>query len=491
MAKKTPSPTFDFVVVSNRLPVSPATKKDGSQSWVTTPGGLVAALAPVMKNREAAWVGWPGLADVEPEPFTQGKTHYVPVSQSEQELVEFYEGFSNATIWPLYHDLIVHPEYHREWWDSYRRVNTRFAEAAAETAAQDGFVWVHDYQLQLVPQMLRKLRPDVKIGYFHHIPFPAYDLFAQLPWRDDILNGLLGADVVGFQRESDAANMRHAISQSLGYSMQESIVRVPMTTGPKRDRNAPPTTASKTRQVTVDAFPISLDQAAMSKLAQKDSVVARAKEIRAELGKPKTVFLGVDRLDYTKGIRHRFKAFGEMLAEGTVDAKDVVFVQLASPSRERVESYKHLRDEIEIQVGRINGEFGHVGRPAIVYLHQNISREEMVAMYLAADVMVVTPLRDGMNLVAKEFVASRNDDSGVLVLSEFAGAADELDRSLLVNPHDIDGLKATFAEAAAMPKSEKTARMQALRKVVEENDVKRWATSFLDAVAPSAPVRRR
>jgi trehalose 6-phosphate synthase len=491
MAKKAQTPTFDFVVVSNRLPVNPKPKKDGTQSWVTTPGGLVAALAPVMRNRDAAWVGWPGLPDVTPEPFTQGKTYYVPVAQSEQDLVEFYEGFSNATIWPLYHDVIVHPEYHREWWDRYQDVNKRFADAAAAVASEGGFVWVHDYQLQLVPQMLRKLRPDLKIGYFHHIPFPGYDLFAQLPWRAEILHGLLGADVVGFQRESDAENMRHAISRNLGYSMQENIVRVPVNAGPKRDRNAPPTTASKTRQVTVDAFPISLDQAAIAKLADSEAVQQRAKEIRAELGKPKTIFLGVDRLDYTKGIRHRFKAFGEMLEEGTLSAKTAVFVQLASPSRERVESYKHLRDDIEIQVGRINGEYGHVGRPAIVYLHQNISREEMVAMYLAADVMVVSPLRDGMNLVAKEFVASRADDLGVLVLSEFAGAADELDEALLINPHDIDGVKATFAEAAAMAKPEQQRRMRALRKVVQENDVKKWATSFLDAVSPKAPARRR
>jgi trehalose 6-phosphate synthase len=201
--------------------------------------------------------------------------------------------------------------------------------------------------------------------------------------------------------------------------------------------------------------------------------------------------LGVDRLDYTKGISHRLKAFGELLRDGTLDAKNSVFVQLASPSRERVESYRQLRDDIEIQVGRINGEYGRVGRPAIVYLHQNISREEMIAMYLAADVMVVTPLRDGMNLVAKEFVAARTDNSGVLVLSEFTGAADELDQALMVNPHDIDGLKATLKEAAEMSGAERKARMEALRKVVEEHDVKRWATSFINTAQPPASTRRR
>ena len=491
MAKKSQSPTFDFVVVSNRLPIDARPRKDGTETWVTTPGGLVAALAPVMRGRDAAWVGWPGRTDVDLEPFSQGKTFYQPVPLSEQEVVEHYEGFSNATIWPLYHDVIVHPEFHREWWDTYRTVNKKFAQAAAAVAAQGAFVWVQDYQLQLVPQMLRQLRPDLTIGYFHHIPFPGYDLFAQLPWRAEILHGLLGADVVGFQRESDASNMRQAIRRNLGYSMQKPLVRVPMRKSPPRDPKAPPTTASKTRQVVVDAFPISLDQAAIAKMADSESVVARAKEIRAELGRPKHIFLGVDRLDYTKGISHRLKAFGELLAEGTLDAKNTVFVQLASPSRERVESYRQLRDDIELQVGRINGEFGRVGRPAIVYLHQNISREEMIAMYRAADVMVVTPLRDGMNLVAKEFVAARTDHSGVLVLSEFTGAADELEQALMVNPHDIDGLKATLAEAAAMSTAERKSRMLALRKVVEEHDVKRWATSFINTARPPAPARRR
>jgi len=491
MARTTRTPRVDFVIVSNRLPIDAKPTADGEDQWVTSPGGLVAALQPVMAGREAAWVGWPGRADTELAPFSLDKTHYVPVSMSEQELAEHYEGMSNATIWPLYHDVIVPPEFHREWWDAYTRVNQRFAEAAASVAEQGGFVWVQDYQLQLVPQMLRSLRPDLRIGYFHHIPFPPYELFAQLPWRQEILHGLLGADVVGFQRVADASNMRQAVRQNFGYSMNKPIVRVPVDARLPRDPHAPPVTASKTREVRVDAFPISLDQAAIVEMATTDSVVARAREIREELGSPKTIFLGVDRLDYTKGISHRLKAFGELLEEGTLQASDAVFVQLASPSRERVESYRELRDDIELQVGRINGDFGHLDRPAIVYLHQNMSREEMMALYLACDVMVVTPLRDGMNLVAKEFVSARTDNKGVLVLSEFTGAADELDQALMVNPHDIDGMKEAFVAAAHMPVAEATSRMAELRATVEEHDVRRWATSFLDAVTPHTPKSRR
>jgi trehalose 6-phosphate synthase len=482
MPKKTPPKLFDFVVVSNRLPIDQRTDSKGSVTWTTTPGGLVAALQPVMANRLAAWVGWPGSADETVEPFTAGKTTYVPVGLTSSQVADHYEGFSNSTIWPLYHDAIVSPLFNRPWWDTYQSVNALFASAAAAVAAPGATVWVHDYQLQLVPQLLRHLRPDLVIGYFHHIPFPGYGLFAQLPWRREILDGLLGADVVGFQRRSDAANMVQAVRRNFGYSMDRPTIRVPLhssegTAGKK------PSTSGKTREVVVDAFPISVSFSDIEQMARRPEVQERAQRIREDLGNPRHVFLGVDRLDYTKGIGHRLKAFGEALADRDLDAKKTVFVQLASPSRERVESYQQLRDEIELQVGRLNGEFGQLERPAIVYLHQNMAREEMIALYLAADVLVVSPLRDGMNLVAKEFIASRVDNKGVLILSEFTGAADELDEAIIVNPHDIDGLKGALAEATQMPAREVTHRMTALRERVASHNVERWASAFLDALA--------
>ena len=482
MPKKTSLQVFDFVVVSNRLPIDQRLDKKGSVKWTTSPGGLVAALQPVMAKRVAAWVGWPGTADEKVEAFSAGKTTYVPVELTAAQVAEHYEGFSNSTIWPLYHDAIVPPVFERKWWDTYQSVNAEFAAATAAVAAPGATVWVHDYQLQLVPQLLREQRPDLVIGYFHHIPFPGYGLFAQLPWRRDILDGLLGADVVGFQRRSDAANMVQAVRRNFAYSMDRPTIRVPLssTRGTTRKNSS---TSGKTREVTVDAFPISVSVSDIEQLANRPDVQERAQRIREDLGDPAHVFLGVDRLDYTKGIGHRLKAFGEALADGTLDAKKTVFVQLASPSRERVESYQHLRDEIELQVGRLNGEFGQLERPAIVYLHQNMAREEMIALYLAADVLVVTPLRDGMNLVAKEFIASRVDSRGVLVLSEFTGAADELDEALIVNPHDIDGLKASLAQAAGMPAREVRERMVALRERVAGHNVERWATTFLDALA--------
>jgi trehalose 6-phosphate synthase len=476
----TPKKTlWDFVVVSHRLPVDKGVGPRGKKVWTTSPGGLVAALAPVMRDREAAWVGWTGVSEEKVRPFSADSTHYHPVMLSESEVVEHYEGFSNATIWPLYHDVIAPPEFRREWWETHKRVNEHFATVIEKLAAPDATIWIHDYQLQLLPKLLRDRRPDLTIGYFHHIPFPGYGLFAQLPWRTEILEGLLGADVVGFQRKTDAANMVQAVRRNFSYSMNQPMIRVPATSVARTPATKTPQTRNKTREVRVDAYPISLDFQAIDDMANREDIRDRAHTIREELGHPKNLFLGVDRLDYTKGIGHRLRAFGELFAEGELSADDSVFVQLASPSRERVESYQALRDDIELQVGRINGEYGHLDRPAVVYLHQNMAREEMIALYLAADVMVVTPLRDGMNLVAKEFIAARQDDSGVLVLSEFTGAADELDGALLVNPHDIDGLKATLLYAIGLSPADKKKAMSSLRKRVATYDVNRWATGFL------------
>jgi alpha,alpha-trehalose-phosphate synthase [UDP-forming] len=431
-----------------------------------------------MSSNDGAWVGWPGIADREFEPFESDGVHLVPVRLSEREVAEYYEGFSNDTLWPLYHDVIAQPSYHREWWEAYVEVNRRFAEAAASVAAEKGTVWVQDYQLQLVPALLRKLRPDLTIGFFNHIPFPAYGIYSQLPWRRQIVEGLLGADVIGFQRNADAGNFARAVRRIFGYSAKGTIIEVPETDEDGKLR---------LRTVIARHFPISIDASGYEKLARDPAVQARSREIRRELGDPKIVMLGVDRLDYTKGIGHRMKAFGELLAEGRIRVEDAILVQVASPSRERVETYKALRDEIELAVGRINGDYSTMGHQAINYLHHSYPREEMVALFLAADVMLVTALRDGMNLVAKEYVASRVDEDGVLVLSEFAGAADELKSALLINPHDIDGLKDAMMAAVEMPKRDRGMRMRALRRRVLEHDVERWSSTFLEVLGRTRP----
>jgi trehalose 6-phosphate synthase len=385
---------------------------------------------------------------------------------SAEQVRDYYEGFCNATLWPLYHDVIAPPEFHRRWWEAYVAVNRSFARAAVEQAAYGATVWVHDYQLQLVPQLVREQRDDVRIGFFNHIPFPGYEIFAQLPWRRQVVTGLLGADLVGFQRRADAANFLRACRRSVGLLTRGSAVRVP----PDGMRGA--------RDVRAAAFPISIDAATLGRIARQDSVRKRAAEIRQALGQPDTLLLGIDRLDYTKGILHRLHAYGELLREGRLGA-GVVLVQVASPSRERVEAYRVLRDEVELAVSRINGEHAEVGSLPVHYLHQSFPREEMAALFLAADVMLVTSLRDGMNLVAKEYVACRYDETGALVLSEFTGAADELGGAFLVNPHDIEGMKDAIVRAVTIAPADARRRMRLMRKRVLEHDVSYWARNFL------------
>nr|WP_218881671.1 alpha,alpha-trehalose-phosphate synthase (UDP-forming) [Leifsonia shinshuensis] len=493
-----------MVIVSNRLPVDRVVDEAGQATWRPSPGGLVTALQPVMRAEDGVWVGWAGVAGEEVEPFEADGISILPVALSEQELQEYYEGFSNDTLWPLYHDVIAQPSYHREWWDSYVRVNRRFADAAAGAAAPGAVVWVHDYQLQLVPAMLREVRPDLVIGFFNHIPFPPYGIYSQLPWRRQIIDGLLGADVIGFQRVADAGNFSRAVRRLKGYETRGPIIEVPIDTDDPESGSHRHVTTNRhgglVRTVLARAFPISIDAEAYQELARRPAIQERAREIREELGNPETIMLGVDRLDYTKGIGHRLKAFGELLRDGRLDVEKVTLVQVASPSRERVETYRQLRDEIELTVGRINGDYATLGHTAVAYLHHGYPKEEMVALYLAADVMLVTALRDGMNLVAKEYVATRVDEDGVLVLSEFAGASDELRQALLINPHDIEGLKDAMLQAIAMPKRDRVRRMRALRKKVLTNDVARWSASFLEALTRSAhgdhplqdaPVNRR
>ncbi|QTE29822.1 alpha,alpha-trehalose-phosphate synthase (UDP-forming) [Pengzhenrongella sicca] len=464
---------YDFVVVANRLPVDFSVAEDGTTSWTTSPGGLVTALEPVMQAHSGAWVGWSGSPDLDHEPFDADGVRLVPVALSATEVELYYEGFSNDTLWPLYHDVIEPPAYHRQWWDAYRKVNARFAAAAAAQAAPGAIVWVQDYQLQLVPALLRELRPDVRIGFFNHIPFPSLEIFAQLPWRAQVIRGLLGADLIGFQRASDAANFVRSVRRFTDLTTRGEVITVTDDDGGRR-------------YVRAAAFPISIDSEHFDNLARSPAVKARALEIREELGNPEVMLLGVDRLDYTKGIRHRVKAFGELLQDGRLTVPEVTLVQVASPSRENVGAYQQLREDVELLVGRINGEYGHLGKAPIHYFHHSYPAEEMAALYLAADVMLVTALRDGMNLVAKEYVAARSDERGVLVLSEFTGAADELAGSVLINPHDIDGMKDRIVLAVEMDYREQRKRMRRLRRRVLEDDVEKWSQTFL-AVLSAVP----
>lgn len=473
-----PSP---LVVLANRLPVK-RVRAAGVSTWQTSPGGLVAALAPVIESRpgETAWVGWSGIASDTREPvpgedddrsgdeplapFEVDGIGLEPVELSRVDVQLYYEGFCNATLWPLYHDSIIRSEYHRTWWDRYLTVNRRFADHAAARAAPDGVVWVHDYQLQMVPSMLRSRRPDLRIGLFLHIPFPPVELFLQLPWRRQLLHGLAGADVVGFQTAGGAANFRSLIDRLGIGAVDGDDVLV------------------DGRRVEVRVFPIGVDVSRIQRIATQPSTQQRAAEIRASLGNPETILLGVDRLDYTKGIARRMEAFAELLNEDRLEVPRHVMVQVAEPTREAVLGYGDIRDRVDGLVGEINGAYGMVGAPAINYIHRSQSIDELVALYLAADVMLVTPVRDGMNLVCKEFVAARLDDTGVLVLSEFTGAAESLGSALLVNPYDTDGLKNVIDRAVHLPESDVRRRMSLMRESVRTHDVHEWASTWMAAL---------
>ncbi len=466
-----------FVVVANRLPVDEVTEggaddavqvADG-RSWRRSPGGLVTALHPILAGKHGTWVGWAGAPGPAPGPFEVDGIQLEPVALADHEVEEYYEGQSNATIWPLYHDAVETPVYHRDWREAYREVNRRFAEATDRVSPPGATVWVQDYQLQLVPAMLRERRPDLRIGFFLHIPFPPIELFMQLPGREEIIRGLLGADLVGFQSPLGAQNFLHLAHHLLGLRRRGLSV----------DMGG--------RAVRAGAYPVSIDVEEMEKLSDSVEVRARAEEIRGELSRPKTLILGVDRLDYTKGIEHRLRAYRELLVEGRLTTPETVLVQVATPSRERVEHYGRLRENVEREVGHINGEFGRVGAPAVHYLHQSYSRDELAAMYRAADVMAVTPLRDGMNLVAKEYVAARTDLGGTLVLSEFAGAARELRQAYMCNPHDINSIKDAIMRGVEADRGEAAKRMHAMRRHLQHHGVREWAAEFLSALNSPDP----
>lgn len=462
-----------LVVVANRLPLDDSAARDGACEWRRSPGGLSGALHAILQQTPATWVGWDGEMGLSPRLPDIGSVQLRPVALSADEQAGYYEGFANSTLWPLYHDAVQQPVFQREWWETYRSVNQRFAEAAAEVAGPHAAVWVQDYHLQLVPQMLRELRPDLLIGFFMHVPFPPPELFMQLPRRVELLLGMLGADLVGFQREQAAHNLAQLAQKLLDADATDDAI----------------TLAGRT--VRTGAFPVSIDVAEMGTLATRPEVVNQSKQLRHDLGESKRVLLSVDRLDYTKGIEHRLTAYRELLRDGHVKVRDTVLVQVAVPSRERVESYRELRDRIEGEVGRINGEYGRVGETAIHYLNQPFTRAQLAALYQTADVMVVTPLRDGMNLVAKEFVAARVDGSGALVLSEFAGAAAELSQAFLVNPHDLDGLKQTLLRALEASPRDLTVRMKAMRRHIAEHDILAWARAYLTALDHTGRLARQ
>ncbi len=460
MARRKPR----LIVVANRLPLR-RVGPSAAARWEQSPGGLVTAVEPILRQVGGAWVGWTGAPGRSPRAFMHEGMRVTPVPLSEREVDGFYHGFSNRTLWPLYHDAIRTPEFNPAWWEPYEEINRRFAAKAAKTARPGDLVWVHDYQLQLVPAMLREMRPDLRIGFFLHIPFPPEELFAWLPQREAIVRGLLGADVVGFQTYANAMNFARAAREYAGAEGAAGELDF------------------EGRVVRAASYPISIDFGWFDTAAASPEAARESQQLRQRVGSARKIILSVDRLDYTKGIDARLLAFESLLKSGRVSPEKCVFIQIAVPSRESVREYEAIRTRVEQIVGRINGEYSAPGRVAVHYFRRSLPREELVPYYRAADVMLVTPLRDGMNLVAKEYVACRPDNGGALVLSEFAGAAREMRRALLVNPRDIEGMARTILDALNQRRSDARQRMAILRTVVRRHDVFEWAENFLNSLA--------
>lgn len=466
-----------LIAVSNRLPIV-ITREEGDGDWRLDPGsgGLVTAMVPVLEDRGGIWIGWPGAAEDEipdlpgfvAERTAEWPYRVEPVLLTREEEEQFYLGFSNQVIWPLFHDLQSHCNFDPEFWLAYERVNRKFAEAIARIGRTRDFVWVHDYHLMSVARELRELEVEAALGFFLHTPFPPLDLFVKLPWRSQILDSLLKFDLVGFQTARDRRNFIQCV---------RALRRDVAVTGGERVLEA----RVAERRTRIGVFPISIDFDAFARDAAADAVTEEAEHVRTHLP-DRQLILGVDRLDYTKGVPNKLRAFRRALERFRYLRGNVTLVQLVVPSREDIPKYHELKVEIDRLVGEINGEFTHSGWVPIHYVYRSWERTELLAYYRISDVALVTPLKDGMNLVSKEYCACSLDEDGVLILSEFAGSSAQLQRdAILVNPYDIEQVAEAVNRAVTMPPEERERRMRSLRKTVKETDIYWWVRTFLQA----------
>ncbi len=464
------------VAVANTLPI-----RRGDDGWELSPGGLVTALRPVMQTRSGAWVGWDGGTKGVPPKLPAMETRLLPISLSAAQVRQYYHGFANTTLWPLLHDAIEKPRFERSWWRSYQDVNAAFAGAAAAALGelQDALAWVHDYHLTLVPRLIRERRNDQPIGFFLHIPWPAPEIFARVPWRQDILLGMLGADVISFHVERYRANFLQACARLLGDA--DIHVRGSKIVMPGQ------------RQVITTTAPISIDATEFGRLATDPETAADIESLREQF-EGRTLLLGVDRLDYTKGIIERLLAVEALLERRRDLCTTIAFLQVAVPSRDNVAEYRSLRSAVEGHIGRINGKFTRPGADVPVhYLHRSLPARQLVAYYAVADVMLVTPLIDGMNLVAKEYVTVQHalEGSGSMILSEFAGAGIELRQAVPCNPFDVEGLSLRIEHTLELDASMRRAAIESMARHVAAHDVHRWVASQLgDIEAVTHPASR-
>jgi trehalose 6-phosphate synthase/phosphatase len=457
-----------LIIVSNRLPITVTGCGDDIEV-ASSAGGLATGLASVHEESESLWVGWSGLdSNASPEArrslqkqLTERRLVEVPLSADEVSV--YYEHIANGVLWPIFHDQLERLPNVIEGWDVYEAVNARYADMIAACARPGDTIWIHDFQLMRVPALLRERLPDVRIGFFLHIPFPNPEIFFALPRRQWLVEGMLGADLIGFHTRRYRGHFTAALRRLLGIEMYKDTI------------------AYDGRSIGLGIFPMGIDGDSFAARASERKVVAETARLRADRGI--CLLVGIDRLDYSKGLPRRLLALERLFTTHPEWLERIRLVQVAVPSRETLPAYKSVRRNVEELVGRINGRFGTHRWTPIRYINRSVSPTILSALYCAADVLLVTPLRDGMNLVAKEFVATRTDGDGVLVLSEFAGAADELTRAVMVNPYDVDGMAESFNDALRMPEPERRERMHSLRAHVMSHDVSAWASNFLAQLA--------
>ncbi|RZJ34813.1 MAG: bifunctional alpha,alpha-trehalose-phosphate synthase (UDP-forming)/trehalose-phosphatase [Flavobacterium sp.] len=465
------------IIVSNRLPVEFKITGKRIQSKPSV-GGLATGLKSIHAAANSIWIGWPGLTSEEIGGFDAAlqrkaeelRTSVVPLTKKEVD--DFYFGFSNKALWPLFHYFLDYTVYENEQWETYRRVNRKFADSILAHAGEGDKIWVHDYQLMLVPQMIREKRPDLSVGFFLHIPFPAFEIFRTCPWREDLLSGLLGADLIGFHTYDYVQHFLNSIKRISGHSVKFNEVCL------------------HGRTVKVDSFPMGIDYEHFHSAAAQHSTMPEqlhsemVNRLRGhvESNYDSRLVLSIDRLDYTKGIPHRLKAFEYFMERYPQYRGKVRLMMLAVPSREDVPQYRRLKRETDELVGRINGKFATIDWTPIWYFYRSLPFEDLVALYSSAHVAMITPLRDGMNLVAKEYVATRTQQDGVLILSEMAGAANELSQALLINPENAAQIADALHQALEMPPVEQEQRMKAMQKRLSRYTVAKWASDFMTSL---------
>jgi trehalose 6-phosphate synthase/phosphatase len=465
-----------LIVVSNRLPVTVKRSGDGFE-YTPSVGGLATTLNALRNEMEMIWIGTPGINVDSAQAFEKiesdlkEKFDSVPLRLPAAQFDKYYLGFSNGCIWPLFHYFPQFAHYDHDEWDSYRQVNQSFCEKVLEHAGPNDAIWVHDYHLMLLPAMIRKELPDAILGFFLHIPFPSYEIFRTLPWRDEILRGLIGSDLIGFHSYGYARHFLSSLLRILG--LEQDFGRLNL----------------GDRTTKVDTFPLGVDVERFAGASELPEVQKELEDLQKQVA-GKKVILSVDRLDFTKGIIERMLAFERFLTTHEEWLGKVSLITLLVPSRTQVPEYQQLKKQVDETIGRINGEFGIPGWTPITYLYRFLPFEKLAPLYLLADVALVTPLRDGMNLVAKEYIAARTDDSGVLILSETAGAAAEMGEAIIVNPHDEEMIVEAIEQALNMPVEEQIKRNRVMRARLKRYDTHRWATDFITQMESLRDIRR-